>query len=147
MCVGHRCLRQDDASMGSHHRTMCHDHGHSLGDLAPSNRFIAGTLWFILPWNHTIRRKFCRSYSTICRRHLGNVPRLYRCSTVLGVRARQWKWGWRSSIVGQSVFLALWDKSGWMLNCFIQCVLVSLIERCWGTLHQSLVCNLTRPTS
>jgi len=86
MCVGHRRLRQDNASVGSHNRTVCHDHGHPLGDIAPSNISLACTLWFVLPWNRGIHWKLCCSYSAVRRWYLGNVPGFCRCCTVLGVR-------------------------------------------------------------
>ena len=113
-CVGHWCLRQDDAPVGSHNRTVHHNHGHSLGDFAPSNLF--WTLWFILPWSRSIRWELRRSYPTVRRWYLGNVPGLRRCRTVLGVRARQWQRRWRGSIVGQSVSLTLCGKFAWTLN-------------------------------
>ena len=88
VCVGHRRLRQDNASVGSHNRPMCHDHGHPLGNRAPPNVFCALTLRFILPRGCIIRWSLCCSYTTVRRWYLGNVPGLRRCCTVLGVCTR-----------------------------------------------------------
>lgn len=35
--VGNRRVRQDYATVGPHHRAVCHDHGHSLGNFASSD--------------------------------------------------------------------------------------------------------------
>jgi WD40 repeat protein len=36
--TGHRCIRQDTPPVGSHHRAVCDDHGHSLGHVPPATR-------------------------------------------------------------------------------------------------------------